>query len=242
MPMKQLSLICSTFVAIVASAIAGHAVGSPEIAGADAGPAASSVYFFQGVPDQRLDLCVDGIEMASAATFDSMAHAVTLAPSSTRHRYSLRKAARGACDGALVDEGWFYAFGGDQVIVMAHQWRDGTARSEPLWLPAQPAVRHGETRFVVGNYAAAPRLLMAVDGKRIKHLELDSGGPSYLFRGYAARKHTFTFRMRDTRELVVRRTLWMPQGVEFLIVIYGGHDSGYRLRVFSRTVGVRYPS
>ena len=240
--MKQLLLICSTAVLVGASTIAGHAAGSPSITGDAAGPAASSVYFFQGVPDRRLDLCIDGVELASGATFDSMVHTVTLAPSSTKHQYTLRNVARGACDGAIVDKGWFYAFGGDQVIVMAHQWRDGTARSEPLWLPARPAVRQRETRFVVGNYSTAPRLLMAVDGKRIKHLVLDSGGPSYLFRGYAARKHTFTFRMKDTRELVVRRTLWMPQGVEFLIVIYGGHDSGYRLRVFSRTVGVRYPT
>jgi len=32
----------------------------------------------------------------------------------------------------------------------------------------------------------------------------------------------------------------MPQGVEFLLVVYGDHSTGYRIRVLSRTVGVRH--
>ena len=163
---------------------------------------------------------------------------MTLPASSTSHRYKLREPARGACDGTLVDEGSFYAFDGDWVIVMAHPGRDGTARSEPLWLPAHPQVRRGQTRFVIGNYAAAPGLRMTVDGERIDHLMLRSGGPTYLFKGYPAGKHTFTLRTKDRRR-VLRQTLTMPEGVEFLLVLYGDRSTGYGLRVFSRTVGVR---
>jgi hypothetical protein len=227
--MRRATLMCSTAVMIVASLPPGNA----------GAPAASPVYFFQGVPGRLLDFCIDGVEMATAVSFDSIEHAVTFAPSTTKHWYSLREPARGACDGALVDEGSFYAYGGDRVIVLAHQWSDGSARSEPQWLPARPRIRRGETRFVVGHYAAAPRLRMAIDGTRIKHLGLHSGGPSYLFRGYAAGTHTFAFRTKASRELIVRRALSMPKGVEFLLVIYGDRASGYGLRVFSRKVGVR---
>lgn len=227
--MKRLTLICATSVMVVASTIPGHGEA----------PAASQVFFFHGIPDRRLDLCIDGIELATSAEFRSTVHAVTLPSSSARHRFKLRQASRGACDGTLVDEGWFYAFGGDQVIVVAHQWRDRTARAEPLWLPAHPRVRRGQTRFVVGHYAAATKLRMTVDGKPIKRLLLQNGGPRYLFTGYDRGKHTFAFRTKDTRERVVRRTLWMPEGVEFLLVIYGDPTAGYALRVFSRRVGVR---
>jgi hypothetical protein len=226
--MKRFALICTTAALIVAAPIAGHA---------DA-PAASMVFFFQGVPDRRLDLCIDGTEVATAVEFGSQEHTVTLPASSTSHRYKLREPARGACDGTLVDEGSFYAFGGDWVIVMAHQGRDGTARSEPLWLPARPQVRRGQTRFVIGNYAAVPGLRMTVDGERIDHLMLRSGGPTYLFKGYAAGKHIFTLRTKDRRR-VLRQTLTMPEGVEFLLVLYGDRSTGYGLRAFSRTVGIR---
>lgn len=209
--------------------------------GSAASPAASEIFFFQGVPDRRLDLCIDGIELATAVGFRTTVHAVTVPSSSMIHRYKLREPARGACDGALVDEGRFYAFGGDQVIVVAHQWKDGTARSEPLWLPARPTVRRGETRFVIGHYAAAPRVRLAIDGRRIEHLFLRNGGPRFMFRGYRDGEHTFTVRTKDTRERVVRRTLQMLEGVEFLLVIYGDREAGYRLRAFSRTVGVRSP-
>lgn len=229
MARKRFFLICSTAVMFLAPTIVVHADAPP----------ASKVYFFQAVAGRRLDLCIDGRELATAVVFDSMEHAVTLPSSSMKHRYKLREPASGACDGAIVDEGWFYAFDGDRVIVMAHQWRDGSTQAEPLWLPTRPLVRQGQTRFVVGHYAAAPRLRMTVDGKRIEDLSLHSGGPSYLFKGYAAGEHTFTFRRKDTRERVLRRTLSMPQGVEFLLVIYGDPASGYRLRVFSRSVGAR---
>lgn len=228
--MKRFILVCTTLTMVGISPIAGHGDVPP----------ASEVFYFQGVPGRWLDLCIDGIELGTAVEFRSMVHMVTLPSSSMKHRYKLRESARGACNGDIVDEGWFYAFGGDQVIVVAHQWRDGTPRSEPLWLPARPRVRRGETRFVIGHQAAAPRLRLAVDGKRIDHLLLQNGGPSYLFKGYSDGEHTFTFRTNDTRERIVRRTLSMPQGVEFLLVVYGDHSTGYRIRVLSRTVGVRH--
>lgn len=228
--MKRFTLICTATAAmIVASTVPGHGEA----------PAASQVFFFQGVPDRRLDLCIDGLELATSASFRSTVHTVTLPSSSTRHHYSLRASTRGACDGAVIDRGWFYAFGGDQVIVLAHQWRDRTARSEPLWLPARPRVRRGETRFVIGHYAAATRLRMTIDGRPIRHLMLQNGGPRYLFKGYSVGMHTFAFRTKDTRERLVRRTFWMGKGVEFLLLIYGDPAAGYGMRVFSRWVGTR---
>jgi hypothetical protein len=227
--MKRFALICVTAATVVASTVPGHGSAPP----------ASQVFFFQGVPDRLLDLCVEGLELATAVPFRRTVHAITLPSSNMRHQYRLRASTGGACDGAVIDKGWFYAFGGDQVIVAAHQWRDGTARSEPLWLPTRPRIRRGETRFVIGHYAAATRLRMTVDGKPIKDLLLQNGGPRYLFKGYGVGSHTFAFRTKDTRDRLLRKTLWMRKGFEFLFVIYGDPVSGYGMRVFSRWVGTR---
>jgi hypothetical protein len=228
--MKRFILICLAVSETIASTLVADGVVPP----------ASEVFFFQGVPDERLDLCIDGSELATAVEFRSMVHAITLPSSATKHRYTIREPSGGACDGSILDAGRFYAYGGDQVIVMTHLGREGaSSRATPLWLPRHPPVRRGETRFVVGHFAVAPRVRLAIDGERVDYLTLKNGGSIYIFRNYVAGTHTFTLRTDDTRKRLARQTIWMPQGVEFLLVLYGSPAAGIRLQVFSRDVGVR---
>ena len=197
--------------------------------------------FFQGIPGVEIDLCIDGVEVASSVAFETTVHGPSYPadpdPPFVAHSYEIREAAVGSCTGTLLDEDFFGVVNRDKNILLAYQAGNGSPRTWAYPMAWRPRVREGRTEFSIGPFAAAPKVHVGMDGHRLLTLTADDS--TYIFSQYHAGSHRFTVRDKATREVLATETIYMPEGVTWFLMFYGDATGGYGIRAFSRIVGVR---
>lgn len=191
-----------------------------------------------GIPGTTIDVCIDGVEIASQLHFEDTQP--TRTPTEGDHAIRVRISSPGQCDGDVLAalHGKVDAHG--EWVLIAGLDQDGRPSIELDWQARSRAVRTGRFQMTFCHLAEAPRLRTFVDGKRYVGIANDVKSYCYFINRISPGRHTIELRVAKTdRPFVAPTTLRFREGWRYSLWVLGTPQAGGSLLLIPFEVGSR---